>query len=166
MTTEGATSENYNIKFENGTLILNGANITGAELSSANVGFGGNCGILAEDGLTIQLFGDNSVIAGGSSSNSYGIAVYNGKLTICGNGTLTAKGGTTTSDATTSCGIGASQIAISSGRITAVGGAGRNSSFGLYAWADGVTIEGGSVTAVGGTCDDEDYNSYGISLRC
>ena len=143
------------------TMTLNGADITGA-VTSSNVSLYGNYGILAKNNLTIQLLGDNSVTAGEASSGSYGITAYDGKLTICGSGTLTAKGGTASSEGTTSWGIGASEIVISSGRITAVGGAGRNSSFGLYAWTNGITIKGGSVTAIGGTCDGNNFNSYGI----
>ncbi len=165
------------------TLTLNGANITTAYERPYS---GRKCAIYADGNLEIVLEGANSVTcpdAGGNSS--YGVYVESGSLTISGDGTLTATGGS----GLHSCGVRAdgSVTIAGSANVNATGGraagqsygvyaayesvsisgnatlnatgseAGNDSSLGVYAYAS-INVSGGTVEGTGGTA----LNSYGM----
>lgn len=165
------------------TLILNGANITTAYERAYS---GRKCAIYSNGDLEIALQGANSVTcpdAGGNSS--YGVYVESGSLTISGDGSLTATGGS----GLHSCGVRAdhSVVIVGGANVNATGGraaghsygvyvgnesvsisgnatlnasgseAGNDSSFGVYAYAS-INISGGTVESTGGTA----LKSYGM----
>ena len=117
-TYEGAF-DNGTISWDgNGTLKLNGADVTNEHPLSPGISYTGD--------LTIELSGENKVIG------LAGIYV-NGNLTITGNGSIEATG---------SMGITASSITVSGGNVEAFGG----SSHGIHT-TEGLTISGGDVYA-------------------
>ncbi len=118
--------------------------------------------------LTIELVGENSAAHTGGGVSSYGIFVPKASLTITGSGTLTAVGGTATSE---SCGIAVegnndvcADVIITGGTVEATGGKGTGTSvnsFGIWAYKGNVSISGAS-TSVTATGDEASGNSYGI----
>ena len=156
---------NWNIQWDGATLTLKGAKITTiAETpddylpQSAAIYYG------EETDLKIVLEGDNTVtgpgVSSGGDSSSYGIHVYaEVTLTISGSGSLAATGG----DAPQTSGGESYGIytwgdaIITSGTVTATGGAAEFQSHGIYATGH-VTISGGAVKATGGavTSSEED----------
>ena len=165
VTKDNANENNYNIKWDGATLTLKGAKITTiAETpddylpQSAAIYYG------EETDLKIVLEGDNTVtgpgVSSGGDSSSYGIHVYaEVTLTISGSGSLAATGG----DAPQTSGGESYGIytwgdaIITSGTVTATGGAAEFQSHGIYATGH-VTISGGAVKATGGavTSSEED----------
>ena len=129
-------------------------------------------GIVCAGTAEITLVGTNSV-TGASQKAGIQVGVSDTKLTIKGNGSLTANGGTH------SAGIGLSRawdvdatggnIVIEGGNITATGnGMGAGIGTGVcwgngtdnYATIGNITIKGGTVRAIGGT--DNGYPGNGI----
>ena len=102
----------------NGTLKLNGANVTNENPLSSGISYTGD--------LKIELSGENKVI--GLTGINVG-----GNLIITGNGSIEAKG---------SMGIVAKSITVSGGNVSAIGG----SSHGIHT-TGGLTISGGEVHA-------------------
>ncbi|MBR2131232.1 MAG: hypothetical protein IJ955_01625 [Oscillospiraceae bacterium] len=116
-----------------------------------------NAAIYAQVPLTIELAGENRVTHTGGTDYSSGIFA-DSTVSITGNGTLTATGGTaTTGD---SSGIYANgSVSIEDGTVEATGGTARNNSFGIY--TDGsVSISGGTVTATSSTTSSASYDIY------
>ena len=174
VTTGGASATSYNIKWDGETLTLNGATITQGSHENAAIYF---C-----DNSSLVLTGTNTVTGPAvKDGNSYGIYAAGSEeditLTISGEGSLTATGGSASGEYLGSSGIQGDRIIINSGRVTAVGGksdeysygvqafyqvtinngtvsaqgnAQTSISWGIFAMADGVTISGGEVTAEGG----------------
>ena len=174
VTTTGADEGNYNIMWDGETLTLNGATITQGSHENAAIYF---C-----DNSSLVLTGTNTVTGPAvKDGNSYGIYAAGSEeditLTISGEGSLTATGGSASGEYLGSSGIQGDRIIINSGRVTAVGGksdeysygvqafyqvtinngtvsaqgnAQTSISWGIFAMADGVTISGGEVTAEGG----------------
>ena len=154
VTTQDASADNYNIKWDGETLTLKGATITQGSHENAAIYYDE-----ATD-LKIVLEGDNTVTgpdaSSGGDSSSYGIHVYavdaEVTLTISGNGSLTATGG----DATPNSGGKSYGIytwgdaIITSGTVTATGRAAEFQSLGIYARLN-ATISGGAVKATGGS---------------
>ena len=105
-----ASANDYNAYFDaaNGILTLNGANI-----SDTYWGYGIN----ADDDLTINLIGDNTVVSA-YDSGGYGVSCY-GTLTIKGSGSLTAVGEHPNVDR--HYGIRAIKIEIKEGTVIAQG---------------------------------------------
>ena len=161
LTADGASADNYNVKYDSatGTLTLKDATINGTDTN----GYVG-AGIYAVGDLTIVLEGTNTVTgadAGNNGSNS--IRVDSGNLTIQGGGSLTAQGAETSSGS--SYGIFVIEsFTQQGGSVTASGGNvnGNKNSMGLYVYGDAVTVERGTLTATGGNTSG---NSYGIYAR-
>ena len=188
-----STSTSYNLKV--GGVEVTSANTSGTGWSYDNQtntltldGFnyeGNGVGIQSEYGdLTINIKGNNK-IKNTSKSDWWDLAIniMNGKLTIEGDGTLEATGGT----GYTSCGISSgSKLTINSGTVIAAAQSAENamaiytygivmnggkliaksadatngSSYGIGSHGD-IIINGGTVTATAGTASQE---SYGLEI--
>ena len=171
VTTTDATAENYNIKWDGSTLTLNGATVAQGTCTFFN---NRAAAVYCKTSLTIELIGENTVTGpNGDDLNeidsSYGIYVPDENITITGDGVLNVAGGTVTSTNgyIYSYGIGARNVTISSGEVTATGGTAEAGGYSAVSYgvnADNVTIESGTVTAKGGTAEAGDYpaESYGI----
>ena len=157
VSTEGAVAGDYNIMWDGATLTLKGAKITTIDETS-DYGLAQSAAIYYDEAtdLEIVLVDANTVTGPGTSAdfvNSYGIYVDSEViLTISGSGSLTATGG----DATPNSGGKSYGIytwgdaIITSGTVTATGGAAEFQSHGIYA-RHNVTISGGAVKATGGS---------------
>ena len=164
VTTDNADENHYNIKWDGQTLTLKGAKITTIDETS-DYGLAQSAAIYYDEAtdLEIVLVDANTVTGPGTSAdfvNSYGIYVDSEvTLTISGSGSLTATGG----DATPNSGGESYGIytwgdaIITSGTVTATGGAAEFQSHGIYATGH-ATISGGAVKATGGavTSSEED----------
>ncbi len=156
VTTQDASADNYNIKWDGETLTLNNAAITQGALGGAAIWY------YRDSDLNIDLVGTNTVTgpSGSGSGASYGIFAYGPTeligLTISGDGSLTVTGGGTVSG---SFGICTGNLIVQSGSVNATGGDGAEDSYGIYANKN-LTISGGTVNATGG---DSGEDSYGIS---
>ena len=152
VTTQDASADNYNIKWDGETLTLNNAAITQGALGGAAIWY------YRGSDLNIDLVGTNTVTgpSGSGSGASYGIFAYGPTelidLTISGDGSLTVTGGGTVSG---SFGICTGNLIVQSGSVNATGGDGAEDSYGIYAYND-VTITNGDVTATSG--DSADYS--------
>ena len=166
-------SENY--EAQNGDVLTGSTSGTVTIASGANVTLSDvtiTGGIVCAGSATITLVGTNSV-TGASQKAGIQVGDSGTKLTIKGNGSLTANGGTH------SAGIGLSRawdvdamggnIVIEGGNITATGnGMGAGIGTGVcwgngtdnYATIGNITIKGGTVRAIGGT--DNGYPGNGI----
>ena len=161
VTTQDASADNYNIKWDGETLTLNNATITQGALGGAAIWY------YRDSDLNIALVGANTVTgpSGSGSGASYGIFAWDPNelidLTISGDGSLTVTGGGTVSG---SFGICTDNLIVQSGTVNATGGDGAEDSYGISAYD--VTISGGDVTATGGTVtatsEDGEEDSYGI----
>ena len=161
VTTQDASADNYNIKWDGETLTLNNAAITQGALGGAAIWY------YRDSDLNIALVGTNTVTgpSGSGSGASYGIFAWGPNeligLTISGDGSLTVTGGGTVSG---SFGICTGNLIVQSGTVNATGGDGAEDSYGIS--AHDVTISGGDVTATGGTVtatsEDGEEDSYGI----
>lgn len=134
VTTEGATSENYNIKFENGTLTLKDAAIT-----KDIIGYGG--GISTDQGdLDLVLEGTSRIAVTGSGEGARGIYIF-GDLSIRGDGELTIN--------SHSDGIYVNgDLAISGGTVNAAA-TGMNNGLCALGTGGNINITGGTVNALG-----------------
>ena len=120
---------------------------------------GNGVGIQSEYGdLTINIKGNNK-IKNTSKSNWWDLAIniMNGKLTIEGDGTLEATGGT----GSTSCGISSgSKLTINSGTVIATAQSAENA-MAIYTY--GIVMNGGKLIAQ--SSDATNGSSYGIGSR-
>ena len=165
--TEGATADNYNIKWDGSTLTLHGATIKKELYASdppLNKITGAAIGVINQNGnaeLTIQLESSNTI-----EGVSYGIYVYapsigSANLTITGGGTLVVNSNfnpiyVISSNGNAALGIKNAKVTATSSYgngVTVRSGNSENSSASL-------TVNGGSLTA---TASSE--NVSGISLR-
>ena len=169
VTTTDAGEDNYNIMWDGETLTLSGATITQGSHQDAAISYYNdapdNSGISQ---LDLVLVGENTVtgpnLNSSSGYSSYGIYVagssfVNTALTISGDGSLTATGGTVPKSGDYwSAGIRnfVGDISVESGTVNAAGGPSNGRSAGIC--SDKLTISGGTVNATGG----ESESSYGI----
>ena len=154
--TEGASADDYNVKWDGATLTLNNAEITAGH---------NGCGIYSDGSLTIELIGKNTVGGDGTALDS-GVKVE-GNLTFTGDGSLAAEGesdgiyvkdnltvdgGAVSGTATDGTGIHVSGgLTVDSGSVSGSGGGlGGNGVF----VSGGLTINDGSVT--GSATDGEE----------
>ena len=155
VTTQDASADNYNIKWDGETLTLNNAAITQGALGGAAIWY------YRGSDLNIDLVGTNTVTgpSGSGSGASYGILAWGPNelidLTISGDGSLTVTGGGTVSG---SFGICTDNLIVQSGTVNATGGDGAEDSYGISAYD--VTISGGDVTATGGDSEEDNYGIY------
>ena len=156
---DGATADDYNIKWDGETLTLQNAAIKQAkeysDKSNEKIAV-----YLASGNMNLVLVGENTVDAlGEGSAASCGINLGVGNLTISGqeNASLSVLAGPTTNG--NSCGIYASStITIESGTVNATGESASGDSYGIYP-AQSFTVNGGSITAQSGEAGG---NSCGI----
>lgn len=152
--TEGATADNYNIKWDGSTLTLHNATIQ-KELNDPNLFISGSAiGVINQNGnaeLTIQLEGSNTI----EETNlglSMGIYVYSSgggaALNIKGNGTLVLNSNYQTIQVISSNGNAA--LSIENAKVTATSSYG----FGVTVQSGSsetssasLTVDGGSLTA-------------------
>lgn len=164
--TEGATTDNYNIKWDGSTLTLHNASIKKEldydEYTPAGLNIHGSAiGVLNQSGdaeLTIQLEGSNTI-----DEVSTGIYVYStgdgAALSITGNSTLAIN---STSSTIRVVGSGGNaSLSIESAKVTATNSAG----YGVIVQSDGnssasLNMDGGSLTAT-----TQSSGSSGIRLR-
>ena len=167
VTTQDASADNYNIKWDGEALTLKGATITQGSHENAAIYYDE-----ATD-LKIVLEGDNTVTGpdassgGGSSSDGIHVVDDEVTLTISGSGSLAATGG----DAPQTSGGESRGIytwgdaIITSGTVEATGGDATQTSggvsYGIYAQGN-VIITGGDVTATGRAAE---FQSHGIYAR-
>lgn len=156
---DGATADDYNIKWDGETLTLQNATIKEAEeypgKSDEKIAI-----YLASGNMNLVLVGKNTVDAqGGGKAASYGINLGNGSLTISGEGnaSLSVLAGLTTNG--NSCGIYANgAITMESGTVTVTGESASGDSYGIYP-AQSFTVKGGNITAQSGKAGG---SSFGI----
>ena len=156
-TLKGTLGGNYKITIaDKATVTLDGVNI-----NSTN-----SAGITCEGGATIILSGTNAVTGAqnypGIQAGSTGTT-----LTIQGDGSLTATGGSSGAGIGGGYQIACGNITISGGTVTATGkangagiGSGQNASCG------NITISGGTVTATGGFAGAGIGSGYGSGAMC
>ena len=154
--TEGASADDYNVKWDGATLTLNNAEITAGH---------NGCGIYSDGSLTIELISKNTVGGDGTALDSG--AKVEGNLTFTGDGSLAAEGesdgiyvkdnltvdgGAVSGTATDGTGIHVSGgLTVDSGSVSGSGGGlGGNGVF----VSGGLTINDGSVT--GSATDGEE----------
>ena len=170
VTTDGANESSYNIKWDGETLTLKGATITQGHYQGAAISYynteSGSSGISQ---LTLVLVGENTVtgpdLESSSVYDSYGIHVAGDSLvgtalTISGDGSLTATGGTVSkSGSYWSAGIcnSVGDISVEGGTVNAAGGLSNGRSAGIRSQYK-LSISGGTVNAAGGKSE----SSYGI----
>jgi uncharacterized repeat protein (TIGR02543 family) len=132
---------------DNNTLTLNNAYSNIPYTNSGN----GIQGIYATGDLNIVLVGASTVTVTeyASVGESVAISVPNGNLTISGDGSLTANGGTVSESNCASCGIVAASLTINGGTVVAKAGTTvSNMSWGIYSSAKPI-FNGGTITAIG-----------------
>ena len=168
--TEGATADNYNIKWDGATLTLRNATILEAkeytDKSNEKIAV-----YLASGNMNLVLVGKNTVEAPDSESvSSCGIHV-GGNLTIRGqdNGSLSVSGG---DSGGSSYGIHAfDTITINSGSVNATSGEAQGDSCGIFAedenyrYQNSITINGGTVIATAGDAVGTGWYSCGIRVE-
>ena len=160
LTITGASEENYDAMFSNGTLYLR--NLTNEAPNEFH-------GISADGDITIDISGDNSVTGGGDPqplvAENYGIYAT-GDITITstnsGGGSLTATGGGGSNSGGIYSSGGDVTIEGNVGEITAIGEAAASSSVGIGTESGNVIIYGGTVNAQGGSVTGEAGESDGI----
>ena len=154
VTTEGATTDNYNIKWDGSTLTLRGATIKNelyADQDPLIYITGAAIGVFNQSGdanLTITLEGTNTI-----KDVSYGICVLapsNGsaKLTITGSGSLTASGSSRGIQVQSHNGDAAVSIQNAKVTATAEWASGVNVRCGTNSSAS-LTVNGGNLTSSG-----------------
>lgn len=162
--TDGASENDYHVKWNGSVLTLNGVNIQGNDHEDA--------AIFYENGdLDIELVGENTVIGVDKNKSSgvlsYGIRTTAGNIKIRGTGSLHVKGGNIVAQhgSAYSYGIEASKdIEVSAGSVISEGGvvsisnSSFNASTGIHA-IENVQISGGVIMAIGA---DAHTQSYGI----
>lgn len=166
VTTDGASADNYNIKWDGSTLTLNNATITQGSHESAAI-YTWLSSSEPDDSVSIVLVGENTVTGPSNTQDgsSCGILGEETMFTISGGGTLKVTGG---SGVEFSAGISSGAVSITGGKVTATGGtatSGSNdaASYGINAFE--IKITDGEVTAEGGsaTSGSNDAESYGIN---
>ena len=183
VTTEDATADNYNIKWDGSTLTLKNATLTGSCDDGALPLSVERYAIHCENDFTIALVGSNTVKSPGVSDEdkscaSIGIFARQ-NLIITGYGVLDTTGGIVTATgenkSADSFGIFSpgGSITIEGGKVTATGGEATvsydgkdTSSIGIYAYSGSVNISSGTVTATGSAASGNDNAiSTGISAK-
>ena len=166
VTKDGATADNYNIKWDGETLTLKNAAIRGGHQfrpgESAAIYYSG------QDDITLKLSGNNTVTGPGGGDTEVSCGVYAGSDLTISDGTVTATGGDVSANDAYSYGIFTPcDITISGGSVTAEGGTASTTgasyaeSCGIF--AHNVTISGGTVNADGGAASAAVSKSYACS---
>ena len=169
VTIEGATAENYNIKWDGSTLTLRNATVA-ATRTEGTTTYQYEAAIdyyRQSNDIAIELIGENNLSGQKHITNDIaaGILLTSNSLTIGGSGTLNITfPENTEGNGSSTCGIfvGSGDVTINGGTVNVTGGTASGSSghysHGIYALAGTVSISGGAVTATGG--------SAGNSTRC
>ena len=171
--TDGASENDYHVKWNGSVLTLNGVNIQGNDHEDA--------AIFYENGdLDIELVGENTVIGVDKNKSgmvfSYGIRTTAGNIKIRGTGSLQVKGGNVEAQygLAYSYGIEASKdIEVSAGSVISEGGvvsisnSSSNASTGIHA-IENVQISGGVIRAIGANAHTQSYGIWtsngGVSI--
>lgn len=159
LTSTGATSSNYNVKFEPASgeniakLTLNSANISKVQAHNDDYKYG----IYSEVKLVLSLLGENTINTSQAAIDYSNIGIYNSdELLISGTGNLNV----TAAKAEYSYGIWGKDLEISNtGKIDITSGEAIYESVGILLNND-MTIDNGSVSTFGSDLTNEDYASY------
>lgn len=156
--TEGATADNYNIKWDGNTLSLNDAKITGASSENTNnntVGiYASSSGVVS---LNIELQGENTI-----TSDGYGILVYSpdqggaATLNITGeNGGSLNAGGSGGSGIQVQSNNDGATLTIQNAEVTAAS-----------TYSDGVQVQSGAQKSASLSVDGSSLTATGKSEYC
>ena len=170
VTIEGATAENYNVRWDGSTLTLRDATVA-ATRTEGTTTYQYEAAInyhSQSNDIAIELIGENNLSGQEHVINDFAAGILltsESSLTIDGSGTLNITfPENTEGNGTSTCGISVSSgdVTINGGTVNVTGGTASGSSghysHGIYAPAGTVSISGGAVTATGG--------SAGESTRC
>ena len=162
VTTDGASADNYNVKWDGTTLTLKNATITQGAYESAAI-YTWLSSSDPDDSVSIVLVGENTVTGPSNTQDGWSCGIRgeeNTMFTISGGGTLNVTGG---NGKKYSAGICSGAVSITDGKVTATGGPAMRDSYGID--AQYVQITGGEVTAEGGSAEagSTDAESYGIN---
>lgn len=152
MITEGATADNYNIKWDGSTLTLHNATIKeSVSMDTSTLIAGAAIGVLNQKGdanLTITLEGDNTIAEVGEGIYVLASSTGGATLTITGGGSLNASG-SVNSGIMVQSNTGNGTLAITGAKVTASSSKGANGvqiRCGVSSNAS-LTVNGGSLTA-------------------
>ena len=150
--TEGATADNYNIKWDGSTLTLRNATIKeSVSMDTSTLIAGAAIGVLNQSGdanLTITLEGDNTIAEVGKGIYVLASSTGGATLTITGGGSLNASG-SVNSGIYVQSNTGNGTLAITGAKVTASSSKGANGvhiQCGVSSNAS-LTVNGGSLTA-------------------
>ena len=150
--TEGATADNYNIKWDGSTLTLHNATIKeSVSMDTSTLIAGAAIGVLNQKGdanLTITLEGDNTIAEVGEGIYVLASSTGGATLTITGGGSLNASG-SVNSGIMVQSNTGNGTLAITGAKVTASSSKGANGvqiRCGVSSNAS-LTVNGGSLTA-------------------
>ena len=150
--TEGATADNYNIKWDGSTLTLRNATIKeSVSMDTSTLIAGAAIGVLNQSGdanLTITLEGDNTIAEVGKGIYVLANSTGGATLTITGGGSLNASG-SVNSGIYVQSNTGNGTLAITGAKVTASSSKGANGvhiQCGVSSNAS-LTVNGGSLTA-------------------
>lgn len=150
--TEGATADNYNIKWDGSTLTLRNATIKeSVSMDTSTLIAGAAIGVLNQNGdanLTITLEGDNTIAEVGKGIYVLASSTGGATLTITGGGSLNASG-SVNSGIYVQSNTGNGTLAITGAKVTASSSKGANGvhiQCGVSSNAS-LTVNGGSLTA-------------------
>ena len=150
--TEGATADNYNIKWDGSTLTLRNATIKeSVSVDTSTLIAGAAIGVLNQSGdanLTITLEGDNTIAEVGKGIYVLASSTGGATLTITGGGSLNASG-SVNSGIYVQSNTGNGTLAITGAKVTASSSKGANGvhiQCGVSSNAS-LTVNGGSLTA-------------------
>ena len=134
--TPGGSEDNYNVKWDGGTLTLRDANVTGSNPFDLEAGdYSGNAAIVGNVTYELKLVGSNTVTGPAIGSGGYGFGIAStGGLVISGEGSLSVTG---EYDGISAYG----DLTITGGTVSVKGG-----SSGLSTYEGNLTISGGDVT--------------------
>ena len=160
VTTEGATANDYNIKWDGTTLTLKGATIIAGNsdngivykvTSPITIQLEGENTVTGSSGIRTNESGENLTISGGGTLNVNGVvshAIYAAKNIEISDATVNAK---STSDYYDGINTYGGDIIINSGKVTV-----KSQRYGLNAY-NNVSINGGTVSV--------DSGGYGVDIR-
>lgn len=150
--TEGATADNYNIKWDGSTLTLRNATIKeSVSMDTSTLIAGAAIGVLNQSGdanLTITLEGDNTIAEVGKGIYVLASSTGGATLTITGGGSLNASG-SVNSGIYVQSNTGNGTLTITGAKVTASSSKGANGvhiQCGVSSNAS-LTVNGGSLTA-------------------
>ncbi len=155
--------DNWNLRFENSTLTMRNANITGVPGVNPQRPQD-NAAVYAEGDLTVVLLGKNKATAADSleEGDSIGFCLVDGNMVFQGGGSLEATGGQ--ADHNFSAGIMNADGAVSVEDVTLIlkGGKSEGNSVGIHANSVAVKNAAAQLYAAGG---EGNYGSIGIGCE-